>query len=89
MFRLDYEYGLYFNGSTWKLKGKIKPYKPDRSKFSQSTPKLDLVDTRNEKMFGIKVTGMADILEVGLRSKYDVVINDDTQTWYLEESSKC
>jgi hypothetical protein len=40
-------------------------------------------------MFGSRVTGMADILEVGLRSKYDVVINDDTQTWYLEESSKC
>ena len=43
-----------------------------------------LVDMRSEQMFRLKNTGMAEILEAGLRSKYNVVIDDDEQTWYLE-----
>lgn len=94
MGRLEEEYGLYFDGSTWKLKGKIQPYRIDISKSQRSVPEhgirriQELVDMRNEQMFKIKNTGMAEILEAGLRSQYSVVINDETQTWYLEDSSK-
>ena len=45
----------------------------------------ELVDMRNEQMFQVKNTGMAEILEAGLRSKYNVVIDDDVQAWYLNE----
>ena len=90
MVRLEEEYGLLFEGTTWKLKGKLQPYAPDMSRMP-TLPELglkkiqELVDMRNEQMFQVKNTGMAEILEAGLRSKYNVVIDDDMQTWYLKE----
>ena len=89
MVRLEEEYGLLFEGSTWKLKGKIQPYIPDMSRVPTlhelGLKKIqELVDMRNDQMFQLKNTGMAEILEAGLRSTYNVVIDDDEQTWYLE-----
>lgn len=90
MVRLEEEYGLLFHESTWILKGKIQPYTPDMSRMP-TLPELglkkiqELVDMRNEQMFQVKNTGMAEILEAGLRSKYNVVIDDDVQAWYLNE----
>ena len=92
MVRLEEEYGLLFDGSTWKLKGKIQRYAPDRSRM-QKLPESglmkiqELVDMRNEQMFRLKNTGMADILEAGLKSKFNVVISDEKQVWYIEEPS--
>jgi hypothetical protein len=93
MVRLEEEYELLFDGSTWKIKGQIQQYAPVSSKMP-ALPALEfrkiqeLVDMRNEQKFQRKNTGMAEIMEAGLRSKYKVVIDDETQTWYVDGSSQ-
>jgi hypothetical protein len=89
--RLEEEYGLLFDGTSWKLRSKILKYEPDSSKFF-SLPNVglnsiqELVDMRNEQLFHHKNTGMAEILEAGIRSKYNIVIDDENHTWYLVEN---
>jgi hypothetical protein len=89
--RLEEEYGLLFDGTLWKLRSKILKYKPDGSKmFNLANVGLnsiqELVDMRNEQLFHHKNTGMAEILEAGLRSKYNIVIDDENHSWYLDNS---
>eukprot|EP00545_Synedropsis_sp_CCMP1620_P013654 CAMPEP_0119013540 /NCGR_PEP_ID=MMETSP1176-20130426/8502_1 /TAXON_ID=265551 /ORGANISM="Synedropsis recta cf, Strain CCMP1620" /LENGTH=596 /DNA_ID=CAMNT_0006966637 /DNA_START=28 /DNA_END=1818 /DNA_ORIENTATION=+ len=93
MVRLEEEYGLLFDGATWKLKGKMQQYPPVAS-LNQECLNLsplelgtiqELVDKRNEEMFQLKNKSMGEILEAGLRSKYNIVIDDETQSWYLSD----
>lgn len=85
MVRLEEEYNLVFDGKTWKLKGKIQQYAPANTP-SFSSEEMEtiqhLVDKRNEEMFSLKNKSMAEILEAGLKSKYHILIDDDTQTWH-------
>jgi hypothetical protein len=88
MFRLEEEYGIVYDGKTWNLKDKAKPYLPETGSLDDLTDSevriiQELVDQRNEELIA-KNKSMAEILQAGLRSKYGVVIDDEKRSWYLD-----
>jgi len=90
MIRLEEEHGIAFSGVTWALQvaNEVPVYLPQGVIDDIPEPKLkqiqEMVRMRNVEKFEKKNKFMPNIIEGGLKSKHQVVIDDNYRVWYID-----